>query len=250
MSFLSPADAARRLGVSAKALRLYEQHGLVAPGRTAAGWRAYSLSTMRQDVPGLAQVIDIAPSLRWVRMPLPFALNHSDYATATKPLDVAAMAWSWQSGRKFAKIEVTDPAGATGTWTAKTFNVHLGSTGCTGNPANGETVVLLHGLARSSGSLARMERSLAQAGYRTCNIDYPSRGYSVEVLMHFNEGAFSLRFDPEHMAEVAAQEAAAAQSDGTIKSMVPATGSAPDAADGEASPDGTQPDSATDEEGN
>ncbi|MFX6007117.1 MerR family transcriptional regulator, partial [Acinetobacter baumannii] len=24
-----------------KALRLYEQHGLVAPGRTAAGWRVY-----------------------------------------------------------------------------------------------------------------------------------------------------------------------------------------------------------------
>ncbi len=71
---------------------------------------------------------------------VPFAMNHSDYATATKPLDVQAMAWSWQSGRKFAKIEVTDPAGATGTWTAKTFNVHLGSTGCTGNPASGETV--------------------------------------------------------------------------------------------------------------
>jgi Tfp pilus assembly protein PilN len=47
-------------------------------------------------------------------------------------------------------------------------------------------------------------------------------GYSVEVLMHFNEGAFSMRFDPEHMAEVAAQEAAAAKSDGTIKSMAPA----------------------------
>lgn len=74
---------------------------------------------------------------------VPFALNHSDYATATKPLDVGAMAWSWQSGRKFAKIEVTDPAGATGTWTAKTFNVHLGSTGCTGNPASGETVKCL-----------------------------------------------------------------------------------------------------------
>jgi DNA-binding transcriptional MerR regulator len=39
--FLNPAEAARRLGVSAKALRLYEQHGLVAPIRTAAGWRAY-----------------------------------------------------------------------------------------------------------------------------------------------------------------------------------------------------------------
>lgn len=71
---------------------------------------------------------------------VPFALNHSDYATATKPLDVQAMAWSWQSGRKFAKIELTDPNGSSGSWTAKTFNIHLGSTGCTGNPANGETV--------------------------------------------------------------------------------------------------------------
>ena len=39
--FLNPAEAARRLGVSAKALRLYEQRGLIAPGRTAAGWRVY-----------------------------------------------------------------------------------------------------------------------------------------------------------------------------------------------------------------
>lgn len=39
--FLSPSEAAKRLGVSAKALRLYEQRGLVAPGRTEAGWRTY-----------------------------------------------------------------------------------------------------------------------------------------------------------------------------------------------------------------
>jgi DNA-binding transcriptional MerR regulator len=38
---LNPSDAARQLGVSAKALRLYEQRGLIAPRRTAAGWRAY-----------------------------------------------------------------------------------------------------------------------------------------------------------------------------------------------------------------
>ena len=42
----SPSEAARRLGVSAKALRLYEQRGLVAPGRTAAGWRAYGQKEM------------------------------------------------------------------------------------------------------------------------------------------------------------------------------------------------------------
>ncbi|MDE2492834.1 MAG: MerR family transcriptional regulator [Alphaproteobacteria bacterium] len=40
-AFLSPAEAARRLGVSAKALRLYERHGLVTPLRTEAGWRTY-----------------------------------------------------------------------------------------------------------------------------------------------------------------------------------------------------------------
>lgn len=44
--FLSPSEAARRLGVSAKALRLYEQRGLVTPVRTAAGWRAYGPAEM------------------------------------------------------------------------------------------------------------------------------------------------------------------------------------------------------------
>jgi DNA-binding transcriptional MerR regulator len=44
--FLNPSAAAQRLGVSAKALRLYEQHGLIAPSRTAAGWRAYGPDEM------------------------------------------------------------------------------------------------------------------------------------------------------------------------------------------------------------
>ena len=43
---LSPSEAARQLGVSSKALRLYEQRGLVAPVRTGAGWRAYGPGEM------------------------------------------------------------------------------------------------------------------------------------------------------------------------------------------------------------
>jgi DNA-binding transcriptional MerR regulator len=39
--FLSPSEAARQLGISTKALRLYEQRGLMIPARTLAGWRAY-----------------------------------------------------------------------------------------------------------------------------------------------------------------------------------------------------------------
>lgn len=44
--FLNPSEAAIRLGVSAKALRLYEQRGLIAPIRTAAGWRTYGPAEM------------------------------------------------------------------------------------------------------------------------------------------------------------------------------------------------------------
>lgn len=39
--YLSPAETAKRLGVSGKALRIYETHGLVRPERTLAGWRVY-----------------------------------------------------------------------------------------------------------------------------------------------------------------------------------------------------------------
>jgi DNA-binding transcriptional MerR regulator len=46
--FLSASEAAKRLGVSTKALRLYEQRGLVTPDRTAAGWRAYGPEQIAQ----------------------------------------------------------------------------------------------------------------------------------------------------------------------------------------------------------
>lgn len=45
---LSASGAAERLGVTTKALRLYERHGLVTPGRTAAGYRVYGSDEMRR----------------------------------------------------------------------------------------------------------------------------------------------------------------------------------------------------------
>ena len=38
---LSPQEVTRRFGVSIKALRLYERHGLLTPLRSEAGWRTY-----------------------------------------------------------------------------------------------------------------------------------------------------------------------------------------------------------------
>ena len=42
--FLSSAETAKRFGVTAKALRLYEERGLVTPIRNGAGWRSYGPS--------------------------------------------------------------------------------------------------------------------------------------------------------------------------------------------------------------
>ena len=50
---LTAAQAAEALGVSARALRLYEAQGLAAPGRTAAGWRTYG----PKDLERLHQVL-------------------------------------------------------------------------------------------------------------------------------------------------------------------------------------------------
>ena len=40
-NWLTAADCARRIGLSVRALRVYEQHGLIAPRRTGKSWRLY-----------------------------------------------------------------------------------------------------------------------------------------------------------------------------------------------------------------
>lgn len=45
---LTASQAASRLGISAKALRLYEVRGLITPARTHAGWRTYDAEQMKR----------------------------------------------------------------------------------------------------------------------------------------------------------------------------------------------------------
>ena len=49
-------------------------------------------------------------------------------------------------------------------------------------PSRPACVILLHGLGRTSLSMAPMAHALEDAGYVAANIDYPSRFHSVEVL--------------------------------------------------------------------
>ncbi|WP_018317026.1 triacylglycerol lipase [Bradyrhizobium sp. WSM2793] len=52
---------------------------------------------------------------------------------------------------------------------------HSGDARCPG-------VVLLHGIARTSASLMKLERALRAAGFATLNIDYPSRSKPIAAL--------------------------------------------------------------------
>ncbi len=63
--FLNPSAAAKRLGVSAKALRLYEQRGFIAPVRSATGWRAYGPKEMAR-VAEIAALRELGLSLSQV----------------------------------------------------------------------------------------------------------------------------------------------------------------------------------------
>jgi len=62
-----------------------------------------------------------------------------------------------------------------------------------------DCVVLLHGLARTSMSMNKMQRALVKEGYETANIGYPSRGYTVEELaqMAVSEGLQQCRSNGE-----------------------------------------------------
>jgi len=48
--------------------------------------------------------------------------------------------------------------------------------------APNECVILLHGLARTSQSMVKLETKLVQSGYLVANISYPSRDHTIETL--------------------------------------------------------------------
>ena len=61
------------------------------------------------------------------KLGVPFAANHQEPSSAAAPLNLSAMWWTWNAGYKFLKIDGNTMGLPMG------FNIHLGSTGCTGN---------------------------------------------------------------------------------------------------------------------
>lgn len=55
---------------------------------------------------------------------VPFDKNHTDLTDMPSPLDLTALAWTWNAGRKFTRIEFASTGRPRG------YVLHLGSTGC------------------------------------------------------------------------------------------------------------------------
>jgi uncharacterized repeat protein (TIGR04052 family) len=73
---------------------------------------------------------------------VPETANHHSASTSRSPYNRSGLAWSWQSGHKFMRLDIKPSQQVTkadGTKTA-TFNFHLGSTGCSGDPVTGQVV--------------------------------------------------------------------------------------------------------------
>lgn len=76
------------------------------------------------------------------KLGLPASRNHADVSTAPSPLNLSALFWSWQSGYKFLRVDSRLAIGDGGVpdGGVPVFNLHLGSSGCTGDPDGGTTV--------------------------------------------------------------------------------------------------------------
>ena len=58
---------------------------------------------------------------------VPFNKNHTDLTTQPPPLNLTALNWVWNAGRKFARLDFSSSGLPRG------YAIHLGSTGCTPN---------------------------------------------------------------------------------------------------------------------
>jgi uncharacterized repeat protein (TIGR04052 family) len=65
------------------------------------------------------------------KLGVPFELDHADVSSAPSPLNLSGLFWDWNGGYKFLRVDSAPSAGGA------PFLIHLGSTGCHGDFANG-----------------------------------------------------------------------------------------------------------------
>jgi len=118
-------------------------YNTAAYGATPSCTTAYKTAITGKVVPGTYTGISFTLGVPVRSADLSTKLNHVNAADTASPapLQNLAMSWTWQSGRKFTKIEFVPttpfnkPTAANYAATGSMWNVHIGSTGCQGDPA-------------------------------------------------------------------------------------------------------------------
>ncbi len=131
---LTDGAALRNLQFYIHQVELLDERGAARPFKLAAAAPFQSGEVALLDLAGEAatsrhQVIRGAVAVTNTRFAgirftvgVPFRLNHADPLTAAAPLDRPALFWTWQSGYKFLRADLSTQG--------RDWSFHLGSTGC------------------------------------------------------------------------------------------------------------------------
>lgn len=126
---------------------------------------------------------------------VPFALNHNNNATATAPLNVPGMFWTWQGGYKFVRVDWAVTGGVIPRW-----NVHIGSTMCASNaPTEAPTE------ACARGNLASVELTDFDPATDTLDIDLSALVASSDIALNSTDtppGCMSSPGEPDDCTPV------------------------------------------------
>ncbi|SMF26914.1 MbnP family copper-binding protein [Pseudobacteriovorax antillogorgiicola] len=128
---------------------------------------------------------------------VPEDLNHQDQSSASTPLNIVSLFWSWNSGYKFLRADVTPSNGITrpsdSTFSGTTFNIHIGSTACTGDATAGEDVTC------TNSNRAQIALSDFELGTSLVTFDYATLVQSHNITSDVGgaPGCMSGSTDPE-----------------------------------------------------
>lgn len=169
-------------GVQADNIALLDFRDKLGTGATAC--QGDTNPTMNKQVVGKVLIgNNTIASVRFV-LGVPATHNHADQTLAKEPLKTpglsSGMHWGWNVGYKFTGLDVftavpiTRPSDAN--WTNSRWNIHLGSTGCTGDAVSGGAVTC------TAGNRAEITLTNFVVGESTIQLDY------AKLVEHSNMG--------------------------------------------------------------
>ena len=120
------------------------------------------------------------------KMGVPFEINHVNSATAPSPLNLTSLFWNWQGGYKFLRID-------TGQFSETDWRMHLGSTGCEGDPMVGGVT------SCANGNRVEVEFGAFDASTSTVVADYAAlvEGAALDQDMAADAGCMSKPADTD-----------------------------------------------------